>query len=319
MVIVMQANRHLKDTHKAYISLIISVLGFTFGTSFLKLALLSGVPASVIVMDRLLLSCLFLTPFALSRLRSGRTSLTTSDWLWSAVAGALMATHLILIVDSLRFTTIMFNQVIVNTGPMWVALMEVFFLRARFSKLVWGGLAIALAGSAFILVAGVLENNLGTAPDIGLGNLLALISAIFAASYIIMGRRLRQKISILPYLWIMFGVGGAVAAGYNMLTQTPLGGYTSEGYFWIVMVTIFPTLIGHAFFNFALGYLSATIVTLSGQIVILTASLAGALVFSEYPTPLSIVASSVIVTGVSVAILGQNGGFISKRVLPPKI
>jgi drug/metabolite transporter (DMT)-like permease len=315
----MQAISHLKDTHKAYISLIISVLGFTLGTSFLKLALLSGVPASVIVMDRLLLSCIFLTPFAFSHMRRGSANLTTSDWLWSAAAGALMAIHLILIVDSLRFTTIMFNQVIVNTGPMWVALMEVFFLGARFSRLVWAGLAIALAGSALILVIGILENNLGTASNVGLGNLLALMSAIVAASYIIMGRRLRQKISIMPYLWIMFGMGGIVAAFYNLMTQTPLGGYKLESYFWIVMVTIFPTLLGHAFFNFALGYLSATIVTLSGQIVILTASIAGALIFREYPTPGSILASAVIVTGVSLAILGQNGGFKARRALPPEI
>ncbi len=289
-----------------YLSLLIAISGFTMGSSFLKLAQINGMPTSVIVAGRLLLSTLVLTPLVLFYYRTEMRQINRNDLLRVCAAGAFLTIHLLMIVESLKHTNILFNQILVNTGPVWVALLEVFLLKVRFSRMVWLGLAICIAGGSLIFVISALQGAVLYGSNILLGNALALGGAVFGGIYIILGRQMRQKVSLVPYLWLTFGVGGLVALLFNIINSISMFGYSSEANFWLVMVTVFPTLIGHTFFNNALGYLSATLVTLSGQVVTLTGTIAAFFIFGERPTLPAIFAGCIIVVGVLIAAAGQR-------------
>lgn len=288
------------------LGLVIALVGFSFGSTFLKLAQINGMPSSVIISGRLLLCSLVFTPIILARYRDEIAHLHVSDYLRCAVGGTLLAIHLILIVDSLRFTSVLFNQLLVNTSPIWVALLEVVLLKVTLARKVWIGLGIAFLGSVCILLLSVLEGRLTEGSNATLGNFMAFIGAVFGAGYIITGKSTRKKVTIIPYLWIMYGVGGVIAFSYNIVTATPMTGYTDITWLWLVMVTIFPTLLGHTFFNYALGALSATVVTLSGQIVTFTASLIAFFIFNQQPTLPSLIASLILIGGVVISVLGQR-------------
>jgi drug/metabolite transporter (DMT)-like permease len=188
----------------------------------------------------------------------------------------------------------------------WVALLEVFLLKVRFSRMVWLGLAICMIGGSLIFIISALQGAELSGSNIVLGNGLALLGAMFGGVYIIMGRQMRQKVSLVPYLWLMFGVGGLLALAFNLARNIPILGYSPEAEWWLLMVTVFPTLLGHTFFNAALGYLSATLVTLSGQVVTLTATISAFFIFGEIPTVHSLVAGCIIVVGVLIAAAGQR-------------
>jgi drug/metabolite transporter (DMT)-like permease len=305
-----------KSSSYAYFALIIAIIGFTGGAPSLKLAQLNGVPTSVIITGRLLLCTLAFTPIIWSRYRTEIRQLNKQDLGFIILGGVCFFAHLILIIESLRFTRVVFNQVIGNTGPIWVALLEVFLLGVVFSRRVWWGLGIAILGSVLILWVGLNSATNNEASNVPLGNFLALIAAVLGAFYTIIGRTVRKKVTTIPYLWIMYGVAGILSVLYNLVMQIPLTGYTTSGYFWIVMVAIFPTLLGHTAFNYALGYISGTIVALSGQVVTFTATLIAVFAFGEIPTIGTIIASLVIVTGVVMAVMGQHQH--SKATIAPE-
>jgi drug/metabolite transporter (DMT)-like permease len=297
---------NLSKSTRAYIALALAIAGFSVGASIFKLTQLSGVPTSAIIAWRLLISSLVMMPFVLTRYRNSIQSLPPKDIGFVFLTGLVMSVHLVLAVDSLRYTTVLFNQVIINTGPIWVALMEVFILRVILPRRVWIGLGIAMIGMVLIFLVGLSTASSITAPDIPAGNVMALVASIIGSMYIVMGRSIRQKVSIMPYLWLLYTGGAIIAVIYNTLTHTPLLGYSTQSYFYIFLATLFPTLIGHSFFNYALGYFSATVVTLSGQVVTFTAPFVAFLIFGDFPSFATILASSVLILGVVIAVLGQR-------------
>lgn len=283
-----------------YLALVVALVGFTLGSPTLKLTQMNGMPTEVMIVIRLALATLILTPFVFVRHYYELRTLDRRDLGLIVLASAFMTGHLLLIVESLQHTTIVFNQVLVNTGPIWVALLEVVALRVRFAAQVWWGLAIALAGSGVLLLYSALQGTAIAGPNTLMGNIMAVASAVLAAFYIVIGRSTRQKVSFLPYIWLLFGVGALIAFGVAILRGLPLTGYSREAYFWIVMVTIFPTLVGHASFNLALGGVSATLAAVSGQVSVLTSAIVAYFVFHEVPTLGTVMGGVIIVLGVLV-------------------
>ncbi|MFQ3645316.1 MAG: DMT family transporter [Anaerolineae bacterium] len=283
-----------------HIALVVALVGFTLGSPTLRLTQLNGMPTEVMIFIRLALATLVLTPFVWIRHRHELRALTRRDIRHTLLAGVFMTGHLLFVVESLQHTTIVFNQVLVNTGPVWVALLEVFVLRARFAPQVWWGLGIALAGSGVLLLYSALQGTAIGGPNMLLGNVMAVISACLAAVYIVMGRSTRQKVSFLPYIWLLFGVGTLIALVVVIARGLPVTGYTDAAYFWIVMVTIFPTLIGHASFNFALVGVSATLAAVSAQVGVLTTAILAYFLFQEVPTLGTVAGGMIIVVGVLV-------------------
>jgi drug/metabolite transporter (DMT)-like permease len=287
-------------------SLVIAIIAFSFAGVLLRLAQGAGVPSLVIASSRLLLSALIVTPLVLTRYRQEVANLSRREILLAIGAGALAGAHFVSLIISLEHTTVLLNQVIINTGPIWVALMEYFFLKTRFKGSLYISLGIALLGGLLIAASGFSAESEAHGDNIMLGNLLALVASIMGAIYLILGRSVRQKVSLLPYIWIVYGSGGIAALIAVIFSGTPLLGYGLEGYFWILMVTIVPQLIGHSMFNFALGYMPATLVALSGQVISFTAGMLAFFLFNESPTPLELIGSLIIVGGVVLAIRAQS-------------
>jgi drug/metabolite transporter (DMT)-like permease len=288
-----------------YAVLLIGILGATFAAPFIKMTQQTGMPSPLIAAGRLLLAATIYTPFILTRYRGELAKLSSRDLLLAIFAGVWIASHFILLITALEYTSVLINQVIVNTGPIWAAILERFFLRSRLSRTVWLGMMVSFVGGGVIALAGA-SNPSQELANPTWGNTLALLGAVAGAAYLTIGRSVRMKVSLWPYVWIVFGTGGIFALLYVFATGTPITGHPPESYFWLVMLTIAAQLIGHASFNFSVGYLPAAIVTLAGQVVTVTAGIAGYFLFDEVPTVLELVGCAIIVTGVLMAIQGRR-------------
>lgn len=311
----------------AYGVLALGIGAVSLAAIFIRLAQSDGVPSLLIAAFRLTLAALVLTPFTLRRYREQLRRLQPRDLLLALASGFFLALHFATWIASLEYTTVLISVVLVTTSPLWVALLEVLFLHARLGRMVIFGLALAFSGGLLIAVpsgsVGSFPTSIvqsgsgwdillaaGSAAGAGsaplLGGALALLGAVAVAVYLVIGRKLRAGLDLLPYIWLVYGSGALVLLLVLFIVRTPVTGYPEQSYLWLVLLGIFPQLIGHSSFNYALRFLQATYVSVATQLEPIFSAIVAFFVFRETPGTLQLLGSAVILTGVLVATLGQG-------------
>lgn len=212
-------------------------------------------PAISIAVYRVGLAALILAPIALSARRRQLHALTHSDLRYALLGGVCLALHFIFWISSLEFTSVASSVVLVTTNPIFVALGSHFLLRESVTLSLMIGIAISLLGGVLIGYGDFLAG-----PNVLLGDGLALLGAIMASSYLLVGRRLRAHTDLLTYIFLVYGVAAIVLFLTALLLQQPLIGFPKETYLWLILLAIGPQLIGHTSFNWALKHLPASTV-----------------------------------------------------------
>ncbi len=264
---------------------------------FIRLAQREGVPSLSIISMRLILGAVLLTPFALSRHSADIQSMTRRQWLISMTAGAIHALGIILLFYGLQYSSILINGVMRRTSPVWSIMIEIAFLGMVFHRKMWLGLIATLIGS-FLLVygtAGAVEP--GSAPI--WGGILSAGNAIAFSVYLIIGRTVRNELPFLAYTWVLFTSAAVVALIIAIVTKSSFLGYTSLGYFWVVIVTLVSQIIGHLSANFAVRHYSVTYLMVIMQVGVVLAAVIAFFIFGEIPSLLQIVGSIIILVGVA--------------------
>lgn len=281
-------------------ALAIGILSASFAGAFIKLTSQAGVDAPMIAAGRLLLASLVLTPIVWTHHRDELRKLSRRDVILGLSAGLWVATHFILLITALEYTSVMLNQVLLNTGPIWAALSETIFEKAKLNKVVWIGLFVTLCGGIFIGLTSQDAGASGSNPM--LGNILAVVGAMAGAIYMLFSRKVRGRISLVPYNWMAFASGGFIALAFALITGKSNFSHSNDAYFWLIMLTLLPQLIGHSGFNYALRFMQATFVSLVSQVLTVTAAIVAFFIFAEVPTIFHIIGSAIIVLGVVITI-----------------
>jgi drug/metabolite transporter (DMT)-like permease len=287
-----------------YFVFAIGTIAGSTGPIVLRYAHAQGVPSPVLTAFRLTIAALLFTPLVLNHYRVELRRLSRKDILIGIAAGAIFAIHFTLVFDSYHYTTILIAGVLIGAIPLWTALIERFVLHERLGRAVWGGLAISLAGGAVISLSGSVSTHPGE--NLLIGGALALSAAVLGAVYLIVGRSLRRHISFVPFMWLIYSSAAVVALLTLAVGHIPLTGYSAEGYFWILMATIFPQLIAHGSFNYVLAYLSPTLISMNGQLTNALGAAAAFFLFAELPGTMQIIGSAIIIVGVTLVIFGQT-------------
>ncbi|MCO5184280.1 MAG: DMT family transporter [Anaerolineae bacterium] len=278
------------------LGLAVGVLAISTGSILVRIAQGENVPSLVIAAWRLTFAALILLPFCLARRRDELRSLNSADMRFAALSGMMLALHFATWITSLEYTSVAVSTVLVTTSPLWVALAAPFFLGERVTRPVKIGIGLALVGSVIISLGSF---GGGSAPV--WGSLLALLGAITAAAYLLIGRKLRVKLSLLTYVTLVYTIAAlilivlALAAGNNLLD------YSAQTFFLFLLLALFPQLIGHSSFNWALGFLPVAYVTVAVISEPIGASILALLFFQEIPTPLTLLGSAFILGGLIVA------------------
>jgi drug/metabolite transporter (DMT)-like permease len=82
-------------------------------------------------------------------------------------------------------------------------------------------------------------------------------------------------------------------------------GYRPATYGLFALMAIFPQLIGHSSYNWALGYLPAAFVAVAGISESIGAAILALAIFGELPGPLALLGSAFILAGILFA--GRRG------------
>ena len=131
-----------------------------------------------------------------------------------------------------------------------------------------------------------------------LGNFLALFGAWMAAGYMLIGRQLRKKMNTITYTAFVYSVAAILLLGVVLIRSEPVFSYSNQTYLWLLALGIFPQLLGHSLFNWALKYISAAYVSLTllgepiGTIIL------SVIFLKESPTLLEGVGALMILAGI---------------------
>lgn len=292
------------------LAIIVAISAVSTAAIFIRMAQ-ESVPSLVIAAYRLTLASMILAPSALIRHRQNIRSMSRKEIGLAVLSGIFLAFHFATWISSLEYTTVASSVVLVTTSPLWVALLSPLVLREPLRRPVLYGLVIALVGSG---VVGLSDSCPWTAnglacPTLGnflngrafLGDLLALAGALLASGYLLIGRRLRSKVSLVSYTFLVYGIAAVTLVLVVVLTGQKVAGFPPINYLWLLALALIPQLLGHSTFNWALRYLSAAYVsiTLLGEPI--GSTILAYLFLHEIPSITKVVGAGLILVGIVIA------------------
>lgn len=288
-------------------SLLIAILAVSTSSIFIRFAQMEGAPSLVIAAVRLTFATLLLAPLALTRHRAELQNLTRQQLTLGGISGLFLAVHFATWISSLEYTSVASSVVFVSTGPLWVALLSPMLLNERLTRAATVGLGLAVLGGAAIGLsdACVIRNGL-QCPELGQvlqgramwGNFLALAGAWAVTGYLIIGRKLRAGMSLIPYIFLVYGMAAAALTVIMLAAgQSPFG-YAPTTYGWIFLLAAVPQLIGHSTYNWLLKRLSATLVAVTTLAEPIGSAFLAYIVLDEVPKASVVVGGLTILTGI---------------------
>ena len=193
----------------------------------------------------------------------GRPARLTRRDLMLLRLGVFLALHFATWISSLEHTSVLISTVLVTTTPLWVSALEVLFLKARLNRWVILGIVECLVGGIAIGLTGA---EGGSASNPVLGGTLALIGAMTVAVYMVIGRSVRSRLALLPYIWVVYGCAALTMLAITGVRGLSFTGYSNDAYLYLVLAALIPQVLGHSSFNFAIKYLPATYIGIVTQL-----------------------------------------------------
>lgn len=240
----------------------------------------------VVAAYRLWFSAVLIFP-ALPIIRAHR--LTRKQAALIAASGILLALHFATWLMSLSYITVAVSVTLVNTAPVWVALLGWALFRTIPNRGTVIGILISIIGGIIIAGAGAAG---GSQPV--LGAILALAGAVTVAGYLLISQFVqRAGYPSLAYVALTYTVAAVAISPAPWLFGQPYGGYPLATYGWFIALAVGPQLIGHSALNYATKFISPTLVSTVTLLEPVAASFLAFIVFSEIP-PLQTLSGSVI-------------------------
>lgn len=292
-----------------YLAVGLGILAVSTASIFIRYAQ-EYAPSLVIAAYRLSFATLALLPFAYPR-RDEIRQLTPRQIGLAIASGVVLAFHFATWITSLAYTSVASSVVLVTTTPLFVALFSPLTIKEPLTKTSAAGMILALLGSSVVGLSDSchLQGFALACPPLAefirgkafLGDLLALSGAIAAAIYVIIGRHLREKLSLISYIFTVYGMAALTLIFFALARGLSLTGYPPTAYLWFAMLALIPQLVGHSAFNWALGYLSAAYVAISLLGEPIGSTILAYFLLDEQPTLLKVFGAILIFVGILVA------------------
>jgi drug/metabolite transporter (DMT)-like permease len=298
------------------LGLALGILAASTASIFIRYAQSYQMPSLVIATYRLVLASLVLAPVVLIRYKHELLSIRRRDLALAMLAGVFLALHFATWITSLEYTTVASSVVLVATAPLWVAILSPLTIKEPITRLMLVGMSLSLVGGIVVGLSDTCTWSGGSlaCPSFSeflhgqalVGDLLALVGAIMAGAYLLAGRRVRTSMSLIPYIFVVYGMAAVVLVVLMLGTGEKPWGYPTMAYLWIILLALVPQLLGHTSFNWALRYLSAAFVSISLLGEPIGSSILAYFLFRESPTILKLFGAILILVGIYTASRGGN-------------
>ena len=277
----------------AWLALAFGTVCIGFSGIFVKLAHVPG-PASAFY--RVLIASAVLVPWWLAR---GRSRPAPADLGVIVAGGAFFALDIAMWNTSLLLTPAATATLLANNSPLWVGLASFLLFKERLSGRYWLGLAVALAGMAW-LVGGAAIRHL----HLDRGNLLAVCASVFYAAYLLTAHRARARVDLLTVVTLSTVVSVAALLAINLALGTPLSGYGRPAWMALAGLGLVSQLGGWLGINYALGHLRAAPVSVCLLAQVLVTALVAIPVLGEFVHFNQVAGGVLVLAGIVLVIQG---------------
>jgi len=280
------------------IVLTIGIFGVSTGAIFARLA---DAPALVTAAYRLGIAALILVPLAAWKARDELRDLSIREYKLAVISGFFLALHFASWISSLDYTAIANSVVLVNTIPLWVGLLTPLISKDRLTKATVISIIVSVIGGCIVGFG-----DFATGGQALLGDLLAVIGAICAAVYLLLGRNLRPKLSLLSYVAICYGSAALFSWLAVIALQLPVSGYDTQTYAAFWAMALVSQIIGHSSYNWALKWFSTGFVAVALLGEPIGSTIMAYLIFSEGLTWSKLIGGLFILSAIYIAATGER-------------
>ncbi len=243
----------LIEMNRLYILLPIGIIAISTASIFIKLC---DAPVLIIATYRMMLASLILMPFACYKKTWRGWEKDKIGWL--LLSGLFLSLHFAFWIASLKYTSVASSVVLVTTHPIFVGIGGWFFLRERVGLNLIFGIALSVLGSGLISYG-----DISLSKNALMGDGFALLGAIAASGYLLVGKKMRKDQDLLSYIFPVYSTAGLILILFALIFQKPFFGYSFSTYFYLFLLALVPQLVGHTTFNWALRYLPASLVAIT--------------------------------------------------------
>ena len=269
---------------------LIGVIFVSFSPIFVKL---SNAPSIIVATYRMIITVLIMAPsFAMKN----TTEVKKTDFkiiLLAMLSGFFLALHFATWMASINYTSIASSTILVNLNPLIVTVLSYFILKEKPTRKILLAIFLTFIGSIIIAMG---DSSLGS--NVLYGDILAILGALFASGYMVIGRIVRQHLSATSYNFITYSFSSIFLLIIVFINSTPLYPYPLNEWLIFFSLALFSTILGHNLFNWALKYINPTYVSTSilGEPVF--ATVWALFIFKEVPEIWKIIGCLLIVYGI---------------------
>ena len=228
-----------------------------------------------------------------------------------ALSGALLAVHFAAWIGSLALTSTAASVSIVCTSPMFAALFGLL-LGDRVSVRELAGIVIAGVGCA-VLAGG--DWRVGGRAV--LGDVLALVGAASGAAYLVVGRRLRASLPLLPYLGVVNAIAAVMLIAVTTATGVSLIDLPQHTYLACLCGGAIASFIGHSLINAAVRTTPTHLVALAVLGEPFGSSVITWLAFGEQPPVHAVIGGAIVMIGIAVSFVRPTRAAATGATAPP--
>jgi drug/metabolite transporter (DMT)-like permease len=281
-----------------YLTLLVATFAVSWASILIKLAGAEPLPTAFY---RMALASIFLLPPAWPSMRRSLKKLSRKEGLLLLLSGLALGFHFATWVTSLFYTTISNSVLIVATQPVFVLAMEAIFLKQKVRTRAVIGMVIAVFGIAMIS-----HGDFDLGREYIIGDILALLGAIFAATYLLIGRRLRVNLENLSYIFPVYSIAAIVLLIMSLFSHENLTDYSTNTWLIFLLLALVPTVVGHTLYNWLLKFVPAHMVAMTILGEPIGATLLAIPFFNQIPGKWTIVGGLMILSGIFIVLRRRN-------------
>ncbi|PSP82268.1 EamA/RhaT family transporter [Halobacteriales archaeon QS_1_68_17] len=260
----------------------------------------SDAPAVIKAFYRVVFTTLLLAPLAWQRHRGTLGSLSGRDVAVAGAAGVALAVHFTAWFESLDWTSVAASVTLVQSQPLFVAVGAALFLNERLGRRKALGIAVALAGMVVMSLGDLLTGTALAGRRPLFGNSLAVLGAVMIAGYVLVGRSLRQRMALLPYVTIVYSVCAVVLLAFAVLRGVELVAYPAGEWLLFLGMAVGPGVFGHTVINWALEHVESSVVSVSLLGEPVGSTLLALVLLAEVPSAVTVLGGAVVLAGIYV-------------------
>ena len=256
---------------------------------------LCDAPSLIIATYRLVLASLMLLPYgSYKKMWRGWKGVKIR---WLIFSGLMLSLHFVFWIASLKYTSVASSVVLVTTHPIFVGIGASLFLKEHL------GLRLILGIFFSVLGCGLIGyGDMGLSKEAFIGDGMALLGAVAAAGYLLVGRRMRQNQDLIQYVFPVYSTAGLVLIVLSLIFHKPFFGYSPSTYLLFFLLALIPQLIGHTTLNWALKYLPASMLAVINLGEPVGSTILAYFILGEGLTIWKVLGGALVLSGILVAL-----------------